>query len=116
MTIIDEDELFFAGENGETITVTVKSTTPPLLVNFDLDGQTGVIPSTGPQSGALTVKLDQSKHDPSTLTLVFHFPNASGGGLYKLIVTGSKGPTSFGTLIPQLNSKVTAAFLTFDVV
>lgn len=112
MTIVDEDELFFAGEDGETITVTVKPTAPNPLVNFDLNGQTGVLP----QSGVLQVKLDQSGDDPSTLTLVFHFPSASGGGLYKLIVKGDRGPTSFGTLIPQLNSKVTAAFLTFDVV
>ena len=116
MTIIDEDELFFAGEDGETITVTVKSTTPNPLVNFDLDGKTGVLPGTGPQSGELKVKLDQSGNDPSMLTLVFHFPSPAGGGLYKLIVRGDRGQTSFGTLIPQLNSKVTAAFLTFDVV
>jgi hypothetical protein len=116
MTIIDEDELIFSGRHGERIAVTVRSTMPNPLVDFDLDGQKGVLPSTGPQSRALSLTLDRNGNNPTMLTLTFHFVSPAGGELYRLNVEGDPGTASFETDIPQLNSKVTAAFLTFNVV
>jgi hypothetical protein len=117
MTIIDEDELFVAGDNGETITVTVRSDQTVHMVTYDLDGTVAVMPSTGPQRSELSFTLNQAAHDPTKLTLVFHFANASGtGGMYRVLLRGSNGGDTFGRLFTQGSSAVTAKRYTIDVV
>ena len=117
MHIIDEDELFLAGANGENITVTVKSDNTVHMVTYDLDGVTAVMPSTGQQSSQLTFPLNQAAHDPTKLTLVFHFANAAGtGGQYRVLVVGDAGGDTFGRLFKQFSEPVTAKRYTIDVV
>jgi hypothetical protein len=116
MTILDANELFFAGENGETITVVVKSANTSQAVNAVLDGNTAQMNSTGAQSGTLSFTLNMAANDPSHLALVFHFFNSMGGGIYKVIISGDKGGPSFGMLVPQTLAKATARIYTFDVV
>lgn len=116
MTIIDSNELFFAGEDGETITIIVKSVNTTHAVNANLDGQPAPMTTTGTQSSTLTFTLSMAAHDPSHLALLFQFFNTMGGGLYKVIIKGDKGGTAFGMLVQQFNSKATAKIYTFDVV
>ena len=116
MTIIDANELIFAGEDGETITVVVKSANTAHTVNAVLDSQTAPMTSTGPQSSTLSFTLNMASHDPSHLALVFHFFNTMGGGLYKVIIRGNKGGPPFGMLVPQPLSQATAKIYAFDVV
>lgn len=116
MIIIDRNERFFGGEEGETMTVIVKSQNTVHGVTFNLDGKSGVMPSTGPQSSSLTFKLKKAANDPSDLLVLFHFVNGAGGGLYKVLITGSKGGQPFGEVVRQLgNDKVASAGYTFDV-
>ena len=116
MHIIDEDEFFLAGDNGENINVTVRSDNTVHMVTYDLDGVVAVMPSTGPQSSELTFPLNQPSHDPSKLTLVFHFSNSSGtGGIYRVLVKGDQGGDTFGRLFKQNSSPVTAKRYTIDV-
>lgn len=114
MTIIDTGELFFAGDDGETITVVVKSANTAHAVNAVLDGAAAPMTGTGPQSGRLSFKLDMAANDPSHLALLFQFFNTAGGGLYKVIIRGESGPP-FGMLVQQPLSKATARVYTFDV-
>ncbi|MDQ3258947.1 MAG: hypothetical protein M3R15_34645 [Acidobacteriota bacterium] len=117
MHVIDEDELFLAGNHGENITVSLRSDNTVHMVTYDLDGVTGVVPQTGPQSGELVFPLDQPANDPSKLTLVFHFANSGGtGGIYRVLVKGSQGGDTFGRLFKQHSSPVTAKRYTFDVI
>lgn len=117
MHIIDEDELFLAGANGEKITVTVRSDNTVHMVTYDLDGVVAVMPSTGPQNSELTFQLNQASHDPSKLTLVFHFANSSGtGGIYRVLLKGDAGGDTFGRLFKQNSSPVTAKRYTIDVI
>jgi hypothetical protein len=116
MIVIDRDELFLAGQNGETITVLVKSDNTVHMVTFNLDGQTGVMNQTAPQTSQLAFKLDQAAHDPSKLLLVFHFASSGGGGMYRVLVKGDKGGDPFGQVFKQGNLPATAAMYTFDVV
>ncbi|MDQ1640551.1 MAG: hypothetical protein QOF62_3890 [Pyrinomonadaceae bacterium] len=115
MVIVDKNELFLAGNNGEKITVVVKSENTVHMVTYNLDGTTGVMPSTGPQSSRLEFNLNQSANDPTKLLLVFHFASSQGGGIYRALVVGESGPP-FGRLFKQLSSPATAAMYTFDVV
>ena len=115
MTIIDTDELFFAGEDGETITVVVKSANTTHAVNAVLDGATADMTPTGAQSSALRFRLNMAANDPSHLALLFHFFNTMGNGIYKVIIRGESGPP-FGMLVQQPLSKATARIYTFDVV
>jgi hypothetical protein len=116
MTIIDANELFFAGEDGETITVVVKSVNTAHGVNAILDGQPAPMISTGTQSSKLSFTLNMAAHDPSHLALLFQFFNTMGGGLYKVIIKGDKGGVPFGMLVQQFNLKATAKIYSFDVV
>ena len=116
MTIIDPNELFFAGEDGETITVIVKSANSAHEVNAVLDSQTAPMTSTGTQSSNLSFTLNMASHDPSHLALLFHFFNTMGGGMYKVIIKGDKGGSPFGMLVLQPLSQATAKIYTFDVV
>lgn len=116
MTIIDPNELFFASEDGENITVVVKSVNTSHAVNAVLDGKPEPMTSTGTQSSALTFTLNMAANDPSHLVLLFQFFNTMGGGLYKVIIKGDKGGVQFGMLVQQFNSKATAKIYTFDVV
>jgi hypothetical protein len=75
--IINEDRLFFGGEDGETITVTLKSLNTRHAVNAILDSAPEQMTSTGTQSSTLSFKLDMSKHDPSILLLFFQFFGAA---------------------------------------
>lgn len=115
MVIIDKNELFLAGNNGEKITVIVRSENTVHMVTYNLDGTTGVMPSTGPQASRLEFNLNQSQHDPTKLLLVFHFANSQAGGIYRVLVSGETGPP-FGRIFKQLSSPATAAMYTFDVV
>ena len=116
MIIISEDRLFFGGEDGETITVTLKSLNTRHAVNAILDGAPKQMTSTGTQSSTLSFKLDMSKHDPSILLLFFQFFSAAGGGLYKVVVKGDKGPKTFTMVVDQLNSVATSKIFSFDVI
>ena len=116
MTIIDPNELFFAGDDGETLTVIVKSANTKHSVNANLDGSPQPMASTGPQSSTLSFVLNIAANDPSHLALLFHFFNAMGGGIYKVIIRGSNGGAPFGMLVPQALSGATARIFTFDVV
>ncbi|HEX8286158.1 MAG TPA: hypothetical protein VF588_22550 [Pyrinomonadaceae bacterium] len=116
MTIIDPVELFFAGEDGETITVVVKSVNTRHAVNAILDGGPAAMTSTAAQASSVSFKLDMAQNDPSHLLLFFQFFNNMGGGLYKVIIRGDRGPTSFGMLVQQFNLKATAKIYSFDVV
>lgn len=116
MVVIDPLHLFFAGQNGEVITVVVKSENTVHAVNANLDGQPAQMQSTGPQSSVLTFTLDMASHDPSRLVLLFNFFNTMGGGLYKVLISGSAGGSPFGMLVPQPLSGTTARVYTFDVV
>jgi hypothetical protein len=116
MTIIDANELLFAGEDGETITVVVKSANTTHAVNAVLDGQTAVMTPTGSQSGTLSFTLNMAVKDPSHLALLFHFFNTMGGGIYKVIIKGDKGGPPFGMLVPQPLSQATARMYAFDVI
>lgn len=114
MIIINEDRLFFGGENGETITVTLKSLNTRHAVSATLDGSAAKMTSTGTQSSTLSFKLDMAKHDPSILLLLFQFFGA-GGGLYKVVVRGDKGDKTFTMVVDQLNSVATSKIFSFDV-
>ncbi len=117
MIIIDRSERFFGGDDGETITVVVKSQNTVHGVTYNLDGKSGVMPSTGPQSSSLSFKLDKAANDPSDLLMLFHFVNSAGGGIYKVLITGSKGGEAFGQIVRQLgNDKVASGGYTFDVI
>lgn len=115
MTVIDSDELFFAAKNGETITVVTKSANTRHALNAVLDGTTKEITSTGDQSSTLDFTVDMAAHDPSHLVMLFQFFNTMGGGMYKVVISGSEGG-SFGLLVQQFSSKVTTRIFTFDVV
>lgn len=116
MTIIDPVELFFAGADGETITVVVKSLNTKHAVNAVLDGSPAAMNAGGAQSSSISFKLNMAQHDPSHLLLLFQFVNNTGGGLYKVIISGDRGPTSFGMTVKQFNLKATAKIYSFDVV
>jgi hypothetical protein len=116
MTIIDPVELFFAGEDGETITVVAKSVNTKHAINAILDGSPAAMSPGGAQSSSISFKLNMAQHDPSHLLLLFQFFNNMGGGLYKVIISGDRGPTSFGMLVKQFNLKATAKIYSFDVV
>lgn len=116
MTIIDPIQLFFAGDNKETIAVVVKSTNTTHTVNAVLDGKAVPMQKLGPQSSGLSFDLDMSKNDPSHLGLFFHFFSTGGGGLYKVVIRGSNGPTSFGMLVPQPLAGADSKIYTFDVI
>lgn len=117
MVIIDKDELFLAGDNGEVITVIARSDNTVHMITYNLDGVAGVMPQTNPQSGELQFTLSQNAHDPTQLLLVFHFANAANaGGIYRVLVSGSNGGAPFGRVFRQLNSPATAAMYTFDVI
>lgn len=117
MVIIDKNELFLAGDNGEVITVIARSDNTVHMITYNLDGVAGVMTQTGPQSGQLQFTLNQTSHDPTQMLLVFHFANsANAGGIYRVLVSGSKGGVQFGRVFRQLNSPATAAMYTFDVI
>lgn len=115
MTIIDADQLLFAGNDGETITVICKSANTRHAINAILDGSPEELTSTGDESSSLNFTLDLAAHDPSHLVMVFQFFNTMGGGMYKVIISGSNGGSS-GLVVQQFASKVTTRIFTFDVV
>jgi hypothetical protein len=115
MTVIDPNELFFAGNDGETITVVCKSANTRHAINAVLDGASKPMTSTGSESSSLGFALNMATNDPSHLVMIFQFFNTMGGGMYKVLITGSNGG-SFGLLVQQFSSKVTARIFTFDVV
>jgi hypothetical protein len=119
MIIIDRNERFFGGDDGEKITVVVKSQNTVHGVTFNLDGKSGVMPSTGPQSSSMTFTLKKAVKDPSSMLLMFHFANTGGSGIYIVVITGSKaGGQPFGEVVRQLgvSDKVASAGYTFDVI
>jgi hypothetical protein len=119
MIIIDRNERFFGGDDGETITVVVKSQNTNHGVTYSLDGKSAVMPSTGAQSSALTFKLNKAVKDPSTLLMMFHFANTGGNGIYIVVITGnSPGGKPFGEVIRQLGVSdiVSSRGYTFDVI
>ena len=118
MIIIDRNERFFGGDDGEQISVVVKSQNTVHGVTFNLDGKSGVMPSTGPQSSAMTFTLRQAVNDPSSMLLMFHFADTSGSGVYIVVITGKAGGQPFGEVIRQLgvSDKVASAGYTFDVI
>ena len=116
MTILDPNELFFAGDDGETINVVVKSANTSHSVNANVDGSPAQMTITGQQSSTLNFRLEMATQDPSHLALLFHFFNTMGGGMYKVIIRGSNGGPPFGMLVPQSLSGATARIFTFDVV
>lgn len=116
MIIINEDRLFFGGDNGETITVTLKSMNTRHAVNAILDGVPKQMTSTGTQSSTLSFRLDTSGPDPSILLLFFQFFSAAGGGLYKVIISGDSGPITFTMVVDELNSVGTSKIFSFDVI
>lgn len=119
MIIIDRNERFFGGDDLESITVVVKSQNTNHSVTYNLDGKSGVMPSTGPQSSALTFQLDKSVKDPSTLLLLFHYAGAGGNGIYIVVITGNgPGGQPFGEVVRQLGVSdiVSSRGYTFDVI
>jgi hypothetical protein len=115
MTIIDANQLLFAGNDGETITVVCKSANTRHAINAVLDGSPISVNSTGDESSSLNFTLNMAAHDPSHLVMVFQFFNTMGGGMYKVIITGSNGGSS-GLVVQQFSSKVTTRIFEFDVV
>jgi hypothetical protein len=115
MTVIDPNELFFAAKDGETITVVTKSANTRHALNAVLDGASKPITSTGDESSTLDFTLNMAANDPSHLVMLYQFFNTMGGGMYKVVITGSNGG-SFGLLVQQFSSKVTTRIFTFDVV
>lgn len=119
MIIIDRNDRFLGGDDGEQITVVVKSQNTNHGVTYDLDGTSAVMPSTGSQSSALSFRLNRSVKDPSALRLMFHFANSGGNGIYIVVISGdSAGGQQFGEVIRQLGVSdiVSSRGYTFDVI
>ena len=118
MIIIDSNGRFFRGSNFENITVTVRSQNTNHGVTFNLNGQTGVMPETGPQSSALTFQLDQSANVQSTLLMLFHYAGANGDGKYLVVIAGDgPGGETFREVVEQLGVSdiVSSRGYNFDV-
>ena len=116
MIIIDPNELFFAGQDGETITVVVRSVNTRHAVNAVLDNAAQPMTPSGTQSSRLVFTLNQAANDPSHLVMIFQFFNQMGGGLYRVVISGDRSTTSFGMMVQQFSSVVTAKIFTFDVI
>lgn len=118
MIIIDRNERFFAGGNGEKITVVVKSQNTAHGVTYSLDGKAAVMNQTGPETSTLIFPLNQAANDPSQLLLMFHFLNTGGGAIYRVLITGSQGGQPFGQIVRQLGptDKTASTGYTFDVI
>lgn len=89
MRIRNNNPLDLEGNDGEQITVTVKSSGTKHLVSFTLNGSTSSLPSNDDTSRIQFV-LDKSADDPVLLTMLFTFSDPEGGN-YELTVSGSPG-------------------------
>ena len=82
MTELDHDDLRYAGEDGEEVTVTVEPLNTVQLVTYTLNGASHALPN----GKSVTFKLKKKTGDaPTVLQMNFDYSNPSGGK-YKVVV------------------------------
>lgn len=110
MKIINLSKREFKCTNVEQITVTVLSKNTAHLVNYRLDQSIGHLDPGQP----LVFTLDQTKADPSFLTIGLHFSGAMGG-VYAITIRGDATGDTFQDLYRQNHVPVLFDHFTFDI-
>ena len=109
MIIRNNNPLDLQGQDGEKITVKVEANATVYAVTYDLNGTAAPLPK--PFSFTLN-----AANNPTILVLFFVF-SSTGGGVYKITVTGSPaGDTSHYTVAQFADEAANAIAYTFDIV
>lgn len=112
MQVVDEDNLIFLGNDGETITVTVTFSNTVYGVTYTIDG----VEHTLAEGDSIKLLLKKKADGKATKLRVFYFfVNSSGtGGFYDSVVSGSLGG-SLSVHWPQANQDVAIGRYTLRV-